>query len=220
MTQSSELPTGKNSVYKKIHDCMKNLSFIEKDKKNTFHNYKYASEEAIKKAVHEQLVNNGLIFTVTMEECNVTETKTKKGEPTRITNVRVNYCFVDIETGDKMCGTFYGTGEDALDKGTYKALTGAIKYILTSTFLIPTGDDPEKDQDKPENKTQPKSDANEKEKEKEWITEAATKKAAARIEAGEIDLYDKCKSSFRISKANSEILNKALAKGKEVANAA
>jgi len=29
--------------------------------------------------------------------------------------------------------------------GIYAAVTGAIKYALTSTFLIPTGDDPEQD---------------------------------------------------------------------------
>lgn len=215
MEVTSELPTGISSVYKKIHACMKELSFIEKDKKNTFHNYTYASEEAIKKAVHEQLVKNGLLFSVSMEECNVTETKTKKGDPTRITNVRINYCFIDIETGDKMCGSFYGTGEDALDKGTYKALTGAIKYILTSTFLIPTGDDPENEKAEPKQESKPQV-----KDEKAWITDGQTKKAAARIEAGELKIFDNCVSNFRISKANMEILTKALEKGKAVKNAA
>lgn len=215
MDVTPELPTGISSVYKKIHECMKELSFIEKDKKNTFHNYTYASEEAIKKAVHEQLVKNRLLFSVSMEECNVTETKTKKGDPTRITNVKINYCFIDIETGDKMCGSFYGTGEDALDKGTYKALTGAIKYILTSTFLIPTGDDPEneKNETKPETKQQAKD-------EKKWITDGQTKKAADRIAKGEIAVYDVCINTFLINKNNKQVLDQALAKGKAVKNAA
>ena len=36
------------------------------------------------------------------------------------------------------------------DKGVYKAITGAVKYIFMKNFLIPTGDDPEKDNNKSE----------------------------------------------------------------------
>jgi hypothetical protein len=32
-----------------------------------------------------------------------------------------------------------------VDKGVYKALTGSEKYFLMKAFLIPTGDDPEKE---------------------------------------------------------------------------
>ena len=45
-----------------------------------------------------------------------------------------------------------GTGNDRNkngvgDKGTYKAITGANKYLLFKLFQIETGDDPEKDSD-------------------------------------------------------------------------
>jgi hypothetical protein len=40
-----------------------------------------------------------------------------------------------------------GEGQDAGDKGPYKAMTGAQKYALMKTFMIPTGDDPEADED-------------------------------------------------------------------------
>lgn len=36
-----------------------------------------------------------------------------------------------------------GEGMDTGDKAIYKAITGAQKYVLMKTFLIPTGDDPE-----------------------------------------------------------------------------
>ena len=55
---------------------------------------------------------------------------------------------MDSETGECVSGMFYGVGQDSGDKGIWKAVTGAIKYIMTSTFLIPTGDDPEKDEGK------------------------------------------------------------------------
>jgi len=206
METSSELPTGANSVYKKIHACMKELAFIEKDKKNTFHNYKYASEEAIKKAVHAQLVANGLIFTITMDECIATETRTRKDEKTYLTNVKLTYCFIDIETGDQLCGSFYGTGEDAMDKGTYKALTGAIKYILTSTFLIATGDDPENDKKEEEKKEEKKEQLKPKAPAIPTATKAAISKACDRILAGEKDIVENMKKAFSLTPDQIQIL--------------
>lgn len=206
--ENNELPTGLNSVYKKIHACMKELSFIEKDKKNTFHNYKYASEEAIKKAVHEQLVLNGLIFKVSLLDCVSRETTTKKGDRTSLTNVKVEYCFIDIDTGDSLCGVFYGTGEDSLDKGTYKAITGAIKYILTSTFLIPTGDDPENEKgenSKEDKKPEPKK-VEPKEPAKFTATKTAMNKAIDRILSGEIGIVEGMKKSFILTDEQIEIL--------------
>jgi len=194
---------------------MKELSFIEKDKKNTFHNYRYASEEAIKKAVHEQLVLNGLIFTVSVLNLEQKETTTKKGDKTYLTNVKVQYCFTDVETNDQLCGEFYGTGEDSLDKGTYKALTGAIKYILTTTFLIPTGDDPENEAGKEEpkkeepKKPEPPKPAPAKPKALPNMTEKSLRSAVAKIEAGEIGIIETAKGIYTVSKDQLEILEAA-----------
>ena len=221
--ENSELPTGVSSVFKKIHACMKNLSFIEKDKKNTFHNYMYASEEAIKKAVHAELVANGLVFTVTMEECIQTETTNQKGNKTYITNVKVNYCFTDIDTGDKLCGIFYGTGEDAMDKGTYKALTGAIKYILTTTFLIATGDDPENDKKeddkKDDKKEQPKTQSKAEPKTstgKLVLTKEIASNYEAAILNGEIGAYEEVFEKFVVGAAGKKMMDEAKKKYQEL----
>src|SRR5574340_328981 len=48
---------------------------------------------------------------------------------------------------DKIEFLVIGEGQDRGDKATYKAMTGATKYALLKLFLIPTGDDPEKDED-------------------------------------------------------------------------
>jgi len=217
--ENSELPTATNTVYKKIHACMKELKFIEKDKTNKFHNYKYASEEAIKKAVHEQLVLNGLIFTITMDECIATETQTAQGKKTYLTNVKLTYCFIDIESGDKLCGSFYGTGEDAMDKGTYKALTGAIKYILTSTFLIPTGDDPENDKKEEDKKEQPKSQSKAEPKTptgKMVLTKEIASNYEAAILNGEIGAYEEVFEKYVVGTAGKKLLDEAYKKSKEL----
>ena len=136
-------------ILKKLHNVMTAISYIQKDKVNEFHRYSYASEEVIKKALHKEFVAQGIMFFMDILE-NIVHDKqieTKSGRrDTSITGIKVKYSFVDVESGEYIQGTFAGAGEDTGDKGLYKAITGAIKYILTTTFLIPTGNDPENEE--------------------------------------------------------------------------
>lgn len=118
----------------KLHLIMSEINYIQKDKSNEFHKYNYASEKAIKETLQPKLIEHKVLLQV-----NVTN-QIVQGN---LTIADFSYAFHDIESGESLEGTFAGQGEDKLDKGIYKAITGAIKYILTSTFLIPTGDDPE-----------------------------------------------------------------------------
>ena len=43
-----------------------------------------------------------------------------------------------------------GEGNDSLDKASYKAATGALKYAIRQAFLIETGDDPDDSQEQKE----------------------------------------------------------------------
>lgn len=131
------------NILKKLHAIMSEVERIEKDKTNEFHRYKYASEQAIKEAIHPLLVKHKVLFTTNVTNARREVYVTAKGARGAITDIDLAYTFHDVESGEALTGTFQGTGDDGADKGTYKAITGAIKYILTSTFLIPTGDDPE-----------------------------------------------------------------------------
>ena len=59
--------------------------------------------------------------------------------------VTMEFELCDIETGFSEVSTVVGEGFDKGDKAGYKAMTGALKYYLACTFLVATGDDPEKD---------------------------------------------------------------------------
>ena len=61
------------------------------------------------------------------------------------------------ETGFSESSVTSGEGMDKGDKGIYKAQTGALKYYLSVTFMVATGDDPEQD-DKKEAKTETKAE--------------------------------------------------------------
>lgn len=126
----------KKGLKQKLFNIMEAIDYIQKDKTNDFHHYNYASERAIKEKVHEQLVKEKVLFFF-----NIASQKRDGNN----TTIDVVYRFVDVESSDFFEGTFAGSGEDKGDKGLYKAITGSIKYILTSTFLIPTGDDPEEE---------------------------------------------------------------------------
>lgn len=129
-------------ILAKMHAIMGEANYIQKDKTNTFHNYKYASEKAIKECLHELFVKYKVLFTTSITSENNKMVNTGKSEES-LTIISIDYKFYDVESGEFIEGKFCGSGTDKADKGLYKAITGAIKYILTSSFLIPTGDDPE-----------------------------------------------------------------------------
>ncbi len=141
---------GGTSILQKLLAVMKDCGYIQKDKKNTFHGYSYASEAAIKDRVHEALVEHRVIPQVSLlglTEREITRVNAKGQTISEwLTTANVHYKFYCCDTGEFIEGTFYGCGIDPSDKGLYKAITGAIKYLLTSQFLIPTGDDPENDE--------------------------------------------------------------------------
>ena len=162
-------------ILNKLHEIMKEADYIQKDAKNKFHGYKYASELAIKTKLHELLVKHGVLFQ--LQSCDsriITDLElTKDGKEQKATLLKCKYTFWDIDSGEKLEGDFMASGPARDDKGLWAATTNAIKYIMTSTFLIPTGDDAESDLNHPENgKTTPKSKAKPKAKPKDANTQA------------------------------------------------
>ena len=58
---------------------------------------------------------------------------------------KLKFILTDIDTGYFEATVITGEALDKGDKAGYKAYTGALKYYLANTFLVATGDDPEKD---------------------------------------------------------------------------
>lgn len=124
----------RKKLYEKILRVMEEIGKISKDKKNEFHNYKYVSDEAVVFELRGLLIKHKLVLLPDHSK------EEKNGDLTRL---EVRYRLVDVETGEQLISMVYGYGQDKGDKGIYKAATGAEKYFLLKTFLIPTTDDPE-----------------------------------------------------------------------------
>jgi len=131
---------------KKLIEVSKSIGYLQKDKKNTMQNYSYLSEAKIKDTIQGKFEEHGIVFNYSTTDVREYEiSPTSKGTKQFLTIASGTYKFLDADSDMEISGTWFGSGSDTGDKGLYKAITGGIKYVLNTNFLIPTGDDPEKD---------------------------------------------------------------------------
>jgi hypothetical protein len=136
-------PSGR-SLVRKLAEVMGEVERIAKNGKNDHFNYKFATEADIAAAVREHMSSRHLMLVPSVEKTEWEKVARKNGE-TKLCTLTVRYRLMDGDSGEEMEFVIMGQGEDSMDKGTYKAMTGATKYALMKLFLIPTGDDPEID---------------------------------------------------------------------------
>ena len=132
------------NILKKIYLIQKDIDVIPKEGFNNFNKYNYLMEAQVTTKIKELLDKHQVVFNYSSK---VTETKDyqgAKGDTQFLVTVEVIYSFYDVESGESFCGIACGQGSDKGDKGVYKAITGAIKYVYMKTFNIPTGDNCEK----------------------------------------------------------------------------
>jgi len=132
-------------LVKKLAKVMDQVKYIEKKGYNKFHKYHYATESDVSEKVREVLAENDVIMLPDIVDHATREHINQRGNKEYIATVTVKFTFIDGETGEQLSIHGIGEGQDAGDKAVYKAITGATKYALMKTFMIPTGDDPEAD---------------------------------------------------------------------------
>jgi hypothetical protein len=136
-------------ILSKLNLIMSECPAMPKDKKNEMQGYKYLMETTVKLNLRDLFAKHKVVPVFSAEQKEFVQIgMTKSGTPNWLTRVTVVYRFYDSESGEFIDGFYDGTGTDTQDKGIYKAVTGAVKNILMQNFLIPTGDDPEKDGEK------------------------------------------------------------------------
>jgi len=136
-------------ISNKILDIISEVGYVAKNGNNSFQKYKYATESDIVSAIRKAMIQHRVLITPTVLEKESKTYTTRGGKQAFLVSVKVLMTFTDVESGEHFSTIGYGEGSDSDDKGVYKAITGAQKYILLKTFMIETGDDPEKDVYKP-----------------------------------------------------------------------
>lgn len=140
--ESTMFAGDRRAILKKISAIQKEVTRIEKGGTNVAQGYKYLSETQIAEVFKPLLETHGVVF---LASSRITGKQPNSSGKQILTDVEIVYEFVDVESGQSVAGIWAGQGADPNDKGVYKGVTGAIKYIFMKTFLIPTGDDPEDD---------------------------------------------------------------------------
>lgn len=140
---NAKLQQKKNNLRK----TLKEKGVLKKGATNDFDKYNYFSEAQYKELFTELFSTNGLELTPNELEYSMFEGTEKQANGR---NVKIEFTLTDIDTGFYETSIVTGEGIDKGDKAGYKADTGALKYYLANTFMVATGDDPEKES--PDNK--------------------------------------------------------------------
>lgn len=142
--QTEEAPpaTPEQAIIRAIHAVMSEVGYVHKSGENDFHKYTYASEADVLSALRPAMIKHGLILIPSVQQVTNIDSFGN-------TTVSVQYTLAHVSGavwpqpimaagcgGDKNRN---GVG----DKGVYKAMTGANKYLLFKLFQIETGDEPE-----------------------------------------------------------------------------
>lgn len=135
---NAKLQQKKNALRK----ALKEKGVLKKGGVNDYDKYSYFSEAQYKELFTELFSNAGLELSFNEVEYN-TFTGSEKQANGRMP--KLNFILTDIDTGFYEETTITGEGIDKGDKAGYKAYTGALKYYLANTFMVATGDDPEKE---------------------------------------------------------------------------
>lgn len=145
---NAKLQKKKNALRKDL----KERGILKRGGKNDYDHYSYFSEAQYKELFTELFSKHGLELKFNELEYTTFEGSEKQANGRM---PKIEFSLIDVETGFSEETTITGEGIDKGDKAGYKAYTGALKYFLANTFMVATGDDPEKESpnEKMNNKT-------------------------------------------------------------------
>jgi hypothetical protein len=140
-----------SGIAAKMVKALAAIDAVEKKGRNQAQSYAYVRATDVANEVRRALHESGIAFTyqVLTERFWETERLDKSsGKPIGMNyfcSLHVQGTFTDEVTGQSLSSSSIGWGADSQDKAPYKAMTGALKYLLRTTFLIPDELDPEND---------------------------------------------------------------------------
>lgn len=147
------------TIYEAMSKVSDSIRYIQRKGRNAAQGYNYVMESDVKDAFHREFARQGILFLPTVEQCDL-EPHLKGGDKgeyragylaTMRLRVVLSLANPDQETIRALAAQYeavaIGQGYDSTDKAVNKAYTSAIKNFLIATFLVPSGDDPEMDED-------------------------------------------------------------------------
>ncbi len=133
------------NLVSKLVCVMAAIDHVEKLGQNTSQNYAYMKASDIARAIRKGLIAQNVLMTSEIISERTYTIPAREGNPFQAIDIKVRYTFYDGDGDTSLSIVGIGTGADKGDKAVYKAHTGALKYALRNTFLVPDESDPEAD---------------------------------------------------------------------------
>lgn len=133
------------SLYERLFEVAQSVDRIAKTGHNQKHGYDFVEAANVLATIRAELLERRILMVPSATNVrHLTDTGGKQF----VTTVDLSYRFIDIDNpAEVIVIAWVGAGADiGGEKGLYKAYTGGLKYALLNFFMIPTGDDPERDQ--------------------------------------------------------------------------
>jgi hypothetical protein len=133
-------------IYKQMVAIMSGLGAIGKGSKNAQQNYSFRGIDDIINEANPVFKEHGVFVLPEVLE-TIRETHTNaKGTLLFYTLHRIRYTFM-ADDGSSVTATVSGEGMDSGDKSSNKAMSAAFKYALTQSYLIPTSEPKDSEND-------------------------------------------------------------------------
>ena len=137
--------TDHKNIHEALHAIYQDVGYVQKQSSQNL-NYTFAGEGAFIRELRPAMIEHGVTISVSqMGELVQEHYITGKYDTKMVrSTIHVAVKFTHV-SGDSITVEAYGEGSDARDKSLNKAMTDAYKYALRQTFMIETGDDPDKE---------------------------------------------------------------------------
>jgi len=133
------------NIHTAILEVMKQVGYVQKEGAPGL-NYTFASERALIEALRPAMIEAGItMYVAATDELREGEVLTKKGSVAQYARVLLSVVFTHATSETSIRVQVPGGAMDWGDKAISKALTMAYKYALRQTFIIETGDDPDRE---------------------------------------------------------------------------
>lgn len=138
-----------STIHTRLAKINSEIKAITKSRRNQQQGFNFRGIDDVMNELHDLFAKNEVIILPEVKDFTTENRPTKSGGLQTFTRLRVQYTFIAPD-GSSVSSVGIGEAMDSGDKGTNKAMSIALKYILLQMFLIPTEEQKDPDAFTPE----------------------------------------------------------------------
>jgi len=146
-TPTTNTDNGLIGLYGKMVKIMAEIPRIPKDGHNDYFKYDFARAGDVSDTIRALMVKYNIAFSISMTSLTPLALISNKDKKYTKSIAGFDIALIDADTGQRELFHWMNEADDEGDKGGNKAATAALKYFLLTTFLIPTGDEGNEEQE-------------------------------------------------------------------------